>query len=101
MILKTFELEKKITKKKFIYSMGKMRVKKKEIIEKKFLENFKENTFKYNEKEVLANLENFFDKIFILNLFLKKRKIIIISDVSDRIKNEIEKILEKNLVILL
>ena len=91
MILKTFELEKKITKKtKFIYSMEKMKVKKKEIIEKKFLENFKENTFKYNEKEVLANLENFYNNIYSQSFF-EKEKLIIISDVSDRIKNEIEK----------
>ncbi len=96
MILKTFELEKKITKNKIYLFYGKNEGQKKEIIEKKFLENFKENTFKYNEKEVLANLENFYNNIYSQSFF-EKEKLIIISDVSDRIKNEIEKILEKKL----
>ena len=96
MIIKAFEIEKKFLKNKIYLFYGKNNGQKKELIEKKVLKDFNESTFKYSEKEILSNLENFYNTIQSQSFF-EKEKLIIISETSDKIIKEIEKILEKNL----
>ena len=100
MIIKAFELEKKITKNKIYLFYGKNDGHKEEIIKSKFLKEYPENTYKYSEKEIFENLDNFYNTIQ-SHSFFEKEKLIIISDVTDKIKKEIEEILTKKLIILL
>ena len=94
MIIKSFEL-KKITN--FEYKLfllyGQNEGLKNEIIKTYFLEKFKSDIFRYDEKEILDNKSNFFDGIFSKS-FLKK-KIFIISRVTEKFNDIIEQIIEK------
>ena len=94
MIIKAFEIEKKLLKNKIYLFYGKNDGQKKEIIERKFSKNFKENTFKYSEKEIFSNLENFYNNLQSQSFF-EKEKLIIINEVSDKIVKEMEYVLEK------
>ena len=96
MIIKAFELEKKITKNKIYLFYGKNDGHKEEIIKSKFLKEYPENTYKYSEKEIFENLDNFYNTIQ-SHSFFEKEKLIIISDVTDKIKKEIEEILNKKI----
>ena len=96
MIIKAFEIEKKFLKNKIYLFYGKNDGQKKELIKQKVLGNFNESTFKYSEREIFSNLENFYNTIQSQSFF-EKEKLIIISETSDKILKEIEKILEKNL----
>ena len=57
---------------------------------------YKTNTYSYNEKEILNNLENFYSLIF-TNSFFEENKLIIIKDVSDKIRPEIENMIQKKI----
>ena len=57
---------------------------------------FSKNNYKYDEKEILDNKENFFNSVF-LKSFFETKKIIIILRASDKIVNVMEEILEKNI----
>ncbi len=57
---------------------------------------YKNSTFTYTEKEVFSNLENFYSELTSKSFF-ENEKLIIIKEVSEKIKNEIDTILEKNL----
>ena len=96
MIIKAFEIEKKFLKNKIYLFYGKNDGQKKELIKQKVLKDFNESTFKYSEREIFSNLENFYNTIQSQSFF-EKEKLIIISETSDKILKEIEKILEKNL----
>ena len=58
--------------------------------------NISKNIYRYEEKEILDNFESFFESIQSKSFF-EKEKLIIISRVSDKIKNIIEEIIEKNI----
>ncbi len=64
MIIKHFEL-KKISLKEYSYFLfyGENEGLKAELIKNNFEINFKEKIYKYDEKEILNNKENFFNKI--------------------------------------
>ena len=95
MILKTYDLEKNINAKIFLFH-GVNDGQKEEIIEKKFKPLFGENLFKYFENEIFSDIGNFHNQI-LSKSFFEKNKLIIIKDASDKIKNEIEVLKEKNL----
>ena len=71
MILKTFNLDKNINAKIFLFH-GVNDGQKEEIIENKFIPIFGNNVFKYYEKEILSNIENFYNQILSKSFFEKK-----------------------------
>ena len=95
MIIKSFEL-KKITN--FEYKLfllyGQNEGLKNEIIKTHFIEKFKSDIFRYDEKEILDNRSNFFDGIFSKSFF-EEKKIFIISRVTEKFNDIIEQIIEK------
>ncbi len=95
MITKSFELEKIDLKSKQLFLLyGENQGHKNEIIEKKFKKNYSDNIYYYEESEILNNEKNFFDNI-LSKSFFEKEKLIIISRISDKIKDIIEEIIEK------
>ncbi len=95
MILKTYDLDKKINAKIFLFH-GVNDGQKEEIIERKFKPLFGENLFKYFENEIFSDIDSFHNQVRSKSFF-EKSKLIIIKDASDKIKNEIEILREKNL----
>ena len=97
MITKSFELEKIDLKSKQLFLLyGENQGHKNEIIEKKFKKNYSDNIYYYEESEILNNEKNFFDNI-LSKSFFEKEKLIIISRISDKIKDIIEEIIEKKI----
>ena len=94
MIIKSYELNKINLKKNSIYLLyGENEGLKNKVINDTFKE-FLKNNYKYDEKEILNNKENFFNNI-LSKSFFETKKIIIILRSSDKIVNIIEEILEK------
>ena len=97
MIIKSFELNKiNVKSNNFYLFYGENEGYKNEAIEKIFNINISKNIYRYEEKEILDNFESFFESIQSKSFF-EKEKLIIISRVSDKIKNIIEEIIEKNI----
>jgi len=95
MIVKAFEFSKiNLSKNKFFLLYGENSGFKDEII-KKIKKNFSNNIFRYDEKEILENKENFLNSILSKSLF-ENEKLIIVSRTTDKIKTLIEEIIEKN-----
>ena len=98
MIIKSFELNKiNLEKNNFFLLYGENEGFKNEVIKKKFEKKFDQNIYRYEEKEILDNKENFFSSITTKSFFDDK-KLIIISRTTDKIKDLIDHILEKNIV---
>ena len=95
MILKTFNLDKDINAKIFLFH-GVNDGQKDEIIKNKFIPIFGDNVFKYYEREILSNIENFYNQI-LSKSFFENEKLIIIKDASDKIKEHIE-VLKKRIL---
>ena len=94
MIIKSYELNKINLKKNNIYLLyGENEGLKNKVINDTFKE-FLKNIYKYGEKEILDNKENFFNSIFSKSFF-ETKKIIMILRTSDKIVNIIEEIIEK------
>ena len=101
MIIKFFELEKVDLKtKQFFLLYGENQGLKNEIIEKKFKKNYSGNTYNYEENDVLNNKENFFNTI-LSKSFFENEKLIIINRASDKLKEIVEEIIEKNITDLI
>ena len=97
MIIKSFELDKiNVKSSNFYLFYGENEGYKNDAIEKIFNINISKNIYRYEEKEILDNFESFFESIKSKSFF-EKEKLIIISRVSDKIKNIIEEIIEKNI----
>ena len=96
MIIKHFELEKKEYKNNILLFYGENQELKNEIIKKKFENNFSGSTYRYDERDILNDKANFFNTIFSKSFF-EDEKLIIISRVSDKIKDTMEEIIEKGL----
>ena len=96
MIIKVFELTKiNPNLDKFFLLYGENEGLKDELtknIEKKF----DKNIYRYEEKEILENKENFFNGILTKSLF-ESEKLLIISRVTDKIRTLIEEIVEKDI----
>jgi len=96
MIIKSFELNKINYKTKFFLFYGENQGHKNQVIEEKFKKKYYECTYYYEEEEVLKNKEFFFNNI-LSKSFFEDEKLIIINRVTDKIKNIIEEIIEKNI----
>ena len=95
MIIKSFELNKiNNSERKLFLLYGQNEGFKIEIIKKYFLENFENEIFRYEEKEILENKSNFFNSIYSKSFF-EEKKLFIISRVTDKFNDIIEQILEK------
>jgi len=94
MIVKSYELNKINLKRNNIYLLyGENEGLKNKVINDIFKE-FLKNTYKYDEKEILDNKENFFNSI-LSKSFFETKKIIMISRSSDKVVSIIEEVLEK------
>ena len=96
MIIKSYEINKINLKKNNIYLLyGENEGFKNKVINDAF-KKFSKNIYKYDEKEILNNKENFFNKIFSKSFF-ETEKLIIILRSTDKIVDIIEEIIEKNI----
>ena len=97
MIIKSFEIDKiNVQGSNFYLFYGENEGNKNEAIEKIFNINISKNIYRYEEKEILDNFESFFESIQSKSFF-EKEKLILISRVTDKVKNIIEEIIEKNI----
>ena len=83
MICKYFEIGKFKEKKNFFLFYGENEGLKSEAIETHFKNFNKKNTYRYTEKEIIANKEIFFESIYSKSFF-ENEKLILISDVTDK-----------------
>ena len=97
MIQKAFEINKIDLNKYNLYLFyGENEGYKNEIIKNKFEKLYPNQIYRYDEKEVLEKKNEFFNGI-LSKSFFENQKIIIISRVSDKIKDVIEEISLKNI----
>ena len=97
MIIKSFELNKiKKNNIKYYLFYGENEGFKIETISSVFDTKSSGNIYRYDEKEILDNPDNFLNSI-ISKSFFEDEKLIIISRVDDKIFPMIEEIMEKNL----
>ena len=92
MISKYYEINKFKKKINFFLFYGENEGQKIDVIQSNFNEFTKENTFKYSEKEVIENNQLLFENIYSRSFF-ENEKLILISDVTDKIFDLIEKII--------
>tara|TARA_S200000501_G_C20850462_1_gene755451 strand:- start:752 stop:1732 length:981 start_codon:yes stop_codon:yes gene_type:complete len=97
MIVKSFEINKlnNIKYNNFLF-YGENEGYKNETIKKIFEINFKDEIYRYDEKDLLENKNNFFEKI-LNKSFFEEKKLIIISRASDKLYGIIEEVLEKKI----
>ena len=96
MIIKSYEINKvNFEKNNFFLFYGENEGFKNEIIQTYFENKYKKKIHRYDEKEILDNKENFFNSIFTKSFF-DNEKLIIILRASDKIKNVIEEVINKN-----
>ena len=96
MIVKTFEIKKNIGKKKIYLIYGENEGLKEDIISEINTNFSKESIIKYNEKEILNNINPFYDSLFSHSLF-ENEKLIIINEITDKFNDKIEEILQKKI----
>jgi len=96
MISKYYEIEKFKKKTNYFLFYGENDGQKQDVIQANFGQFTKENTYKYSEKDVIENKQIFFENIYSKSFF-ENEKLILISDVSDKILNLIEEIIESNI----
>ena len=95
MILKSFELNKlKLESHNFYLFYGDNDGLKEEMIKNFFEKKYLNKIFRYEEKEILDNVNSFYDSI-LTKSFFDNEKLIIINRVSDKIKDIIEELIEK------
>ena len=96
MILKSFELNKlKLGNYNFYLFYGDNEGLKEETIIDLFEKNYQDRIYRYEEKEILDNRDNFFNSVFTKSFF-DNEKLIIINRATDKIKETIEDLIEKN-----
>ena len=96
MIIKSFDLNKNNFKENFYLLYGENQGYKDQIIKSKFKDKYSECTYSYDENEILNNQESFYNEL-ISKSFFEKEKLIIINRATDKIKDIIEEIIEKNI----
>ena len=98
MILKSYETKKiDINKNNIILFYGQNEGSKKEEISKILKLNNDKSLFSYDEKEILENIETFYNDIYSGSLF-ENKKIILINRATEKITKIIEEILEKKVL---
>ena len=96
MILKSFELNKiKLNDYGYYLFYGNNEGLKEELIKNLFEKNYINKIQRYEEKEILDNKNNFFDSV-LTKSFFDDKKLIIINRSTDKIKETIESLIEKN-----
>ncbi|MDB9819968.1 DNA polymerase III subunit delta [Candidatus Pelagibacter sp.] len=96
MIIKSFEISKiKLNNYKFYLFYGDNEGLKEETIKDLFDKNYSNKIHRYEEKEILDNVNNFFNSI-LTKSFFDNEKLIIINRATDKIKTIIEELIEKN-----
>ena len=96
MILKSFELNKlKLNNHNFYLFYGDNEGLKDEIIKNLFEEKYLNKIHRYEEREILNNIGDFFNSV-LTKSFFDNKKLIIISRATDKIKEIIEVLIEKN-----
>ena len=93
MISKFYELAKFKNKINYYLFYGENDGQKLDTIESSFKNFTKENTYKYSEKDILADTRIFLENLYSKSFF-EKEKLIIISDVTDKLLNLIQENLE-------
>ncbi|MDC0856070.1 DNA polymerase III subunit delta [Candidatus Pelagibacter sp.] len=97
MIVKSFEINKiNLKSLNFFLLYGENEGFKNQVIKKEFENKFKGEVQKYEEKEILNNESGFFDSLNSKSFF-EKEKLIIINRCTDKIKNIIEEIIERDI----
>ena len=97
MIIKAFEyLKIKNSKNKIFLFYGENDGYKNQVIKEVFIDNFKGDVERFDENEVLNNLENFISSLRNKSFFIEF-KLILISRVSEKILKLIEEILKKEI----
>ena len=96
MILKSFELPKiKLNNYKFYLFYGYNEGLKEENIKNLFEKNYRDKIHRYEEKEILDDINIFFNSV-LTKSFFDNEKLIIINRATDKIKTIIEELIEKN-----
>ena len=96
MIIKSFELNKlKLSNHKFYLFYGDNEGSKEETIKNLFEKNYLAKIYRYEEKEILDNIDSFFNSI-LTKSFFDNEKLIIINRATDRIRETVEGLIEKN-----
>ena len=96
MIYKSFELSKiKLNNHKFYLFYGENEGLKDETIKNLFEKNYQDKIQRYEEKEILDNIESFFNGV-LTKSFFDNEKLIIINRATDRIRTTIDDLMEKN-----
>ena len=97
MIIKSYELNKiDVNTNKIFLMYGQNEGLKNEITKKYFINNFKENIYRYDEKEIIDNNSDFFNGI-LSRSFFEEKKLFIISRVTDKLNSIIEEVIEKEI----
>ena len=96
MILKSFELNKiKLNNYKFYLFYGDNQGLKEENIKNLFEKNYQDKIHRYEEKEILDDINIFFNSV-LTKSFFDNEKLIIINIATDKIKTIIEELMGKN-----
>ena len=95
MISKVFELKNNLGKNIYLFH-GQNDGHKETILNNYFKNRFKENIYTYFEKDIFSNLDVFYNSIYSKSFF-DDEKLIIIKEATDKIKIEIENIIEKKI----
>ena len=96
MILKSFELNKiKLNNHKFYLFYGDNEGLKEETIKNLFQKEYQDKIHRYEEREILENINDFFN-VMLTKSFFDNEKLIIISRATDKITGIIEELIEKN-----
>ena len=96
MIIKSFELNKlKLNNYKFYLLYGDNEGSKEEAIKNLFEKSYLDKIYRYEEKEILDNIDNFFNSI-LTKSFFDNEKLIIINRATDKIRETLEDLIEKN-----
>jgi len=96
MILKSFELNKiKLNNHKFYLFYGENEGLKEETIKNLFEKSYEDKIHRYEEKEIIDNINNFFNSV-LTKSFFDNEKLIIINRATDKIRTIIEDLIEKN-----
>ena len=95
MIVKSFEIKKIKGKHKFFLFYGENQGFKNQLIDEEFKKKNLESCYFYEENEILNNKETFFSNL-LTKSFFENEKLIIINRATDKIKELVEEIVEKN-----
>ena len=96
MICKFYEVGKYKGKVNFYLFYGENEGQKIDVIQSNFNEFTKENTFKYNEKEIIENKQLLFENIYSKSFF-ESEKLILVSEVTDKSVDLIKQIILDNI----